>query len=149
MKILVFHIGDRSYGIDIKEVNSIEKNGQIVSIPNTPEYIGGIVNLRGEIYPVYDLYAKFGCARDTETQELILAEKNNIKMALEVKNTNQMVEVEDSQYIPLPAMIDMKEKYIGGIVQHDGELIVVIKIEELLPASVIERLNHIVQDMKD
>lgn len=60
MKPVVFKLDNENYGVDINLVQGIEKEQQIVRVPNTVNYIRGIINLRGEIIPVYDLRAKFG-----------------------------------------------------------------------------------------
>ena len=60
MKPVVFKLDSENYGVDIGRVLGIEREQQIVRVPNTVSYIKGIMNLRGEIIPVYDLRKKFG-----------------------------------------------------------------------------------------
>ena len=60
MKPVVFKLDNENYGVDIGRVLGIEREQQIVRVPNTVSYIKGIMNLRGEIIPVYDLRKKFG-----------------------------------------------------------------------------------------
>ena len=59
-KPVVFKLENELYGLDINKVQGIEKEQQVVHVPNTASYIKGIMNLRGEVIPVYSLRKKFG-----------------------------------------------------------------------------------------
>ena len=83
MKPVVFKLDNENYGVDIGRVLGIEREQQIVRVPNTVSYIKGIMNLRGEIIPVYDLRKKFGlpAAQNQDIQFIIVRVKDS-KIAL-------------------------------------------------------------------
>ena len=58
-KLIVFNVGEELYGIDIKKVMGIERKQEIISVPNTPDCIKGIINLRGDVIPIYSFRTKF------------------------------------------------------------------------------------------
>ena len=85
MKPVVFKLDSENYGVDISRVLGIEREQQIVRVPNTVSYIKGIMNLRGEIIPVYDLRKKFGLpAVQNQDIQFIIVRVKDSKIALEV-----------------------------------------------------------------
>ena len=60
LQVVCFTIGDESYGIDIRQVREIRAWSATTSLPNTPEFVMGVINLRGTIVPILDLRARFG-----------------------------------------------------------------------------------------
>jgi len=77
-KPVVFKLGDRRFGIDISKIQGIEKEQHIVPVPNTEDYIIGIMNLRGDVIPVYSLKKKFNIeAANSQPQYIITWIKNN------------------------------------------------------------------------
>lgn len=82
---LIFRLADEYYGLLVSFIENIEKMMPITRVPNTKEYIKGVVNLRGEIVPVIDLREKIGVKKEEfgeETRILIVNWKNEFKVGL-------------------------------------------------------------------
>ena len=75
VKGILFHVGNEVYGIGILNIRGIEKVANIFPIPNAPSYISGIINLRGDVIPVFNLRDKFGLPSEpvTDATKLIIA----------------------------------------------------------------------------
>ena len=88
-KYLTFVLGDEEYGLEILKVREIIGYMDITAVPQTPNYVRGVINLRGQIVPVVDLRAKFGMEAADTTREtaIIVVEttQNNHKFGTEVK----------------------------------------------------------------
>lgn len=90
IKPVVFKVGNEMYGVDINLVQSIEREIQVVPVPNSMPYIKGIVNLRSEVIPVYSLKKKFGLVDNGVSENTIIIDTKNVKLALEV---DEVVEI--------------------------------------------------------
>lgn len=97
-KPVIFKLKGESYGIDIDLVNGIEQEQRVVPVPNAPGYIKGIINLRGNVIPVYSLCQKFGFADcNLETSQLIITRMKEMLVAIEVEGVNEIFEIEQDR----------------------------------------------------
>ena len=85
-KYVIFKLNEEYYGIPISNVLSIEKVGETTRIPNAPNYINGVINLRGEVIPIISLKSKLGMKEDilSTTSRVIVITKNEIGGCLHV-----------------------------------------------------------------
>ena len=84
MKPVIFKLNEEMFGVDINKVQGIEKQINIVPVPNSTSYIDGIINLRGEVVPVYDLKKKFGMESGGISENFIIVRFNGVALALGV-----------------------------------------------------------------
>ena len=92
VKPVVFLLGKEMYGVDINLVQSIEKDLNVVPVPNSQSYIKGIVNMRNEVIPVYSLARKFGKEQEATAESTIIISSGGLKLALEV---DEVLEIND------------------------------------------------------
>ena len=94
-KLIVFNVGEEFYGIDIKKVMGIEKKQEIISVPNTPDCIKGIINLRGDVIPIYSFRTKFNKEELTGDDEgmLIITKTGDITIGFEVDQVAQIMDI--------------------------------------------------------
>lgn len=147
-KHLVFQIGEISYGIPIMEVSEINGLMKITHLPNTPNYIKGVINLRGRIIPVLDLRLKFGMTEkeyDIETCFIIA----NISVGKIKKQMGVIVDTVSEVFdIPLEE-IDAPPEYgnqaqdgfLNGIGKIKGKLVMLLNIKKILNTEEIIKLN--------
>lgn len=130
MKILTFYINEKKYGISIENVVTIEKNDRkVTDIPKSQKSIRGVVNIRSKICPVIDLRMMLENTENTldETKKLILFEIEEKNGALLVDDTDNIMDVEESNI----------EEFESGdikttVVNQDGDVFVLIKIEDFV-----------------
>lgn len=149
MKQIIFNIGEGLYGIDVNEVLGIEKDIAIVGIPNAPACIKGIINLRGNVIPVFDLRKKFNMPSniDIDTRELIIAKSNGVMIAIEVDLVKEIVELDDDKIGKVPSIIRNEQtKYIDSVAHVDKNLILVINLDGLLDKEQAAHLQDIVEN---
>jgi purine-binding chemotaxis protein CheW len=148
VKPVVFKIGGQLFGIDIGSVQSIEKQISVVPVPNATPYIKGIVNLRGEVIPVYSLKRKFNMKDDVMSDSSIIVETNSIRIALEVDEVIEIGAVEEGAVTTMPYIIRSGEtKYMTHIVHSGKDLIIIIDVDELLTQQEAESLKKMKDDM--
>ena len=144
---IVFRIGNGYYGVDITTVNAIEKDQHIVSVPNTSNNIKGIINLRGEVIPVYSLRNKFSLPPCPNDVSYLIAQLPNMKLALEVDQVIEIGNITDSQVSDFPRIaITPDSQYFKYVVNAEGKLILTIDINELLNAEEKESAKQLMEE---
>ena len=106
IKPVIFRLGNQQFGVDINLVQSIEREINIVRVPNAMEYISGIVNLRGEVIPAFSLRKKFGTDDAVgsigEDSTIIVNIPGVVKLALEVDDVLEIGDIDANGIVPMP-----------------------------------------------
>jgi len=136
-KPVIFKLGSESYGIDINLVSSIEKQVNVVAIPNTVPYMKGIINLRNEVIPVINLKKKFNMKdSDIPGENAIIVKLPNITIALEVDSVEEIHSIDESEIVDMPTIVKTGDlKYFDKVVNVNGKLVVLINAMYLLSES--------------
>lgn len=128
-KQVIFKLGNEEYGLDIMLVNAIEKYVDLVRIPNAPTYIRGIINLRGDIIPVFNLRKKFGLPEkeiDNNTK-LIVTKSHDILMAYEVDEVKEILEIPLSNISETPVIVKSQDTaYMKAVANINGRMLVLL-----------------------
>lgn len=138
-KHLIFHLGERGYGIPILKVSEIVNLMEITPVPKTPAYIKGVVNLRGKIIPVMDLRLKFDMEKkeyDQQTCIIIV----NINVSNQKKQMGIVVDIVSEVFdIPLTEIeappkygTNNEEDFLNGIGKVKGKVIMLLNIEQVV-----------------
>lgn len=146
MQLLTFTLGEVNYGIPIDAVQSIEQRINIVRIPNTLPYIKGIINLHGNIIPIYSLAAKFGYG-EQEIENIIVVEVNQLLIGIEVCKGQRILDVEEKRIIPMPEVISYSQHYIKNVANYDKNLIVLLDVRGLVSLDEQESLQKLVEEV--
>ncbi len=134
-QLVVFSIGEEDFGIYIEYVNIIEKMLEIFKIPNTPDYIEGLVNLRGKVHTVINLRKRFKMPSPefTESTKIIMANTSDSIVGIIVDEVKQIIKVDESQCeAPPKALSGLKDKYLSGIVKAEDKVIMLLDVEKIL-----------------
>ncbi|GAA4653996.1 chemotaxis protein CheW [Anaerocolumna aminovalerica] len=148
-KQVIFALGDEEYGLDIMIVNAIEKYTDIVRVPNGPECIKGIINLRGDVIPVYSLRKKFGLEEKgiDENTKLVITKSNNIMMAYEVDAVKEIIEIPDENISETPIIVKGKNtSYIKSIANINGRMIILLDHNGILTEKEQENIELLMEN---
>lgn len=147
---VVFKLGDEYYGVDINLVIGIEKEMKIVRVPNTVDYIKGIINLRGEAIPVYDLKKKFNMTADAKQgNNLIIVKLYDIKVAFDVDEVNEISDISPENIVKMPVLVQTDEvRYFDRIAHVGGKLIILMDINYLTTESERKRIHELKEEMQ-
>lgn len=145
-QFLTFTIGHEEYGVDIMTVREIKGWTEITRLPNSPDYMRGVMNLRGIIIPIYDLRARF-------TGELTKADVNHVVIILSVAERNIGILVDsvsdiltiDTSEIKAAPDFDSQihTDFITGIVSPDNRMVVFLSVEKLFGGEAQAAESHI------
>ena len=138
-KYLTFRLGDEEYGVEILKVKEIIGLLPITPVPRTPEFIRGVLNLRGKIIPVLDLRQKFGMGRaeDTEFTCIVVVDTavrgNSALMGVLVDTVSEVVDVPEADIEDAPRFGDaIDTTFILGMAKHKSSVKILLDIEAVL-----------------
>jgi len=135
-KMVTFALAGKDYGIDIMKVKEIAKYGNFTYVPNTPPFVTGVYNLRGDIISVIDLRKMFNLPvpekAEGEAQDgLILRLENNL-IGVVVDHIDRVVGIASTNIQPPhPIFADINIKYISGVVEQEGRLYIILDVERI------------------
>lgn len=141
MKLLTFMLGEMKYGVFIETVQSIEQKMEIVTVPNSLPYIKGIMNLHGQVIPVYSLAEKF-CYENQNVENIIVADVNGVKIGFEVCKVEEILTVSDEHIQPMPQMIKDHQSYFCNVADNNKKLIVLLDLADLVSAEEQEEIRE-------
>jgi len=131
----IFCLGEEEYGLDIMDVNVIEKFTAVEQVAGSPKNIKGMMRLRGDIIPVYSLRRKFGLEEkelDDETR-LIITTSNGMPVAYEVDKMQEIVSLSPEQIIEIPSIVICKDTtYIKAVTNIDDRLVILLNHNGIL-----------------
>lgn len=145
MQLLSFTLNGMDYGIPLQDVESIENRVNVVNVPTSPAHIKGIIRLHGEIVPVFSLASRFGLG-DITVQNLIVANVNGMKIALEVESVKEIVDVENSRVLPLPALMNAETNCFNDVASCQKELIVLLDVKSLVSMEDAQAIRKMISD---
>ncbi len=130
-----FALGNELYGVDIMAVREIKAWTEVTTLPRQPDYVRGVLNLRGVVVPIFDLRCKFGQGRTeaTQTHVIIIVHVKKRLVGLLVDRVSDILTFEKTGIQPVPDASDMQEAdFLSGLVAIDGQMIALIDLESML-----------------
>ena len=134
-QLVVFSVNDEEFGVDVSQVNIIERRMDIFKVPNTPDFVEGLVNLRGKVYTVFNMRKRFGIpAKDLDDNtKIIMVNTGSAIVGLIVDGVNEIIKVEDQDVEATPAVLEgMKRKFINSIAKVDNRIVMLLNLETVL-----------------
>lgn len=148
---VIFNLDNECYGLDIENVNAIEHYQDVVRVPNASKNIKGIINLRGEVIPVYDLRAKFNTPNQqaVANSEFIIVKIGENKIAIEVDGVQEIHNFEESQMVEMPLIAKGEGvDYFQSVARIDNKLVIIVNPKKLLTEAELEAVEQLVEDTK-
>jgi len=147
-KYLTFTLGDEAYGIGILRVKEIIGMMPITSVPQTPAFIKGVINLRGKVIPVMDLRLKFSMeAIDYDDRTCIIVveiESNDavVLVGIVVDAVSEVLNIKEEDIEDAPAFgMQLNTEYILGMAKMDGDVKILLNIDKVLSTDEISKIG--------
>jgi len=134
-KYLSFFLSNEEYGLQILKVVEIIGIMNITPVPRTPEFIKGIINLRGKVIPVMDLRLKFGMDPKEHTAEtvIIVVQAQGIEMGIIVDKVSEVLDIAAENIEAAPSFgVEVNTDYILGIGKAEGKVKLLLDIDRVL-----------------
>jgi purine-binding chemotaxis protein CheW len=148
IQVITFRVGNEEFGIDIESVREINRLDKITSIPRSPSFIKGIMNLRGNVIPVIDLRERFCLERTeyTEAKRVIIVEIGNKLTGLLVDSVSEVLRISKRDIESPPEIIetDVNMEFIRAIGKTNGgnRIILIIDVEKILNSEEKQELEN-------
>jgi purine-binding chemotaxis protein CheW len=133
--LAIFLLEEEEYGVDVRLVQEIRRVGEITSVPRAPEFVRGVINLRGRILPVLDLKRKLGLGEVAATRaaRIMVVRVRERVLGLLVDGASQVLRVPVSRIEPAPEeVVDRGGDYIRGVAKLDERLVILVDLERAL-----------------
>jgi purine-binding chemotaxis protein CheW len=137
-QFISFAIGDDQYGVDIMAVREIKGWSQINPLPGQPDYMRGVLNLRGVMVPIVDLRCRFGqgTTNATPIHVVIVVQISGRPIGLLADQVLDIIDVEPARIQPVPRIADMaRTDFLSGLVNIDSGMVALIDLVRLLALS--------------
>jgi purine-binding chemotaxis protein CheW len=134
-EFVTFRLNQEFYGIDINNVENIEKVLPITRVPYTLRYVNGVINLRGIIVPVVDLRARFGLDPKTASDEsrIIIVNLDELKIGMLVDSSSEVLQIAIDEIDDAPSVRkDNDNEFIKNIGKKNGRIIMLIDLYKVL-----------------
>ena len=134
-QFLAFQLGTEEYALDINRISEIIKPREYTDIPRVPDYILGLVSLRGVVVPIFDLRQRFQLGRVelTSGARVIVCREGGITAGLLVDKINQVVKIAADRIEPPPGVIaGIDRSMITGIGRYQGRMIILLNLASVL-----------------
>jgi|SRR6185369_1835746 len=138
LEVVTFTLGKEEYGIDIQRVQELRGYDSVTRIANAPDYIKGVVNLRGVIVPIIDLRLKFNLEAPTYDQFTVVIVLNIREriVGIVVDSVSDVITLEGEQIKPRPEMgAAMDTDYLIGLGTLDERMLILVDIEKLMSSD--------------
>ncbi len=149
-KYLTFSLADETYGLGILKVKEIIGMMPVTSVPRTPEFVKGVINLRGKVIPIVDLRLKFAMpAMDyTDRTCIVVVEIDSadttVLIGVVVDSVSEVLNIKEEEIEDAPAFgTQMNTSYILGMAKTDGGVKILLDIDKVLSTEEIEMLETV------
>jgi purine-binding chemotaxis protein CheW len=137
-KYICFRVAAEQYAINLMDIKEIIKPREITEVPHAPDFVRGIISLRGVIIPVFDIRVRLGFARTTPTgkERIVIVKKKNGCCGLLVDEVFQVVTLAHQPIENPPAVLEGTDReFIGGIGRHEEHMFILMDLEKVLDVT--------------
>ncbi len=142
---VTFKLEMETYGINVMQVQEVLRYSEIAPVPGAPSYVLGIINLRGNVVTVIDTRSRFGLESNeiTDNTRVVIIEAEKQVIGILVDSVAEVVYLKASEIDVAPNVgNDESAKFIQGVSNRDGELLILVDLDQLLSDEEWDELKH-------
>lgn len=135
LQYVTFRLDEETYGIDVMQIQEVLRFTEIAQVPGAPDYVLGIINLRGNVVTVIDTRRRFGLADAdiTDASRIVVMESDSQVMGILVDSVAEVVYLKASEIETAPNVGNEESaKFIQGVCNKNGELIILVEFDKML-----------------
>lgn len=144
LQLVTFSIGEEEFGVNILKVQEINRTMEITKVPRSPEFVEGVINLRGKVIPIIDLRRRFGLVSKPEDKDtrIIVIEINSVIVGFVVDAVSEVLRIPASTVGPPPPVVaGVESDYISGVGQLKDRLLIMLDLDKLLSTEDLDILS--------
>lgn len=134
LQLVSFKVGNEEFGLDILKVQEIIRLRELTRVPNMPDFVDGVINLRGKVIPVIGLRRRMGipAGEDDKRTRIVVAEVNGKVLGFVVDEVSEVLRIPEANFEPPPKLGQVEREYVQGIGKIDERLLILIDLSPLL-----------------
>jgi purine-binding chemotaxis protein CheW len=135
MQWVTYKLGDETYGINVMQVQEVLRHTEIAPVPGAPDYVLGIINLRGNVVTVIDTRSRFGLPSSdiSDNTRIVIIESDDQVVGILVDSVAEVVDLPSSEIDSAPSVgTEESAKFIQGVSNRDGKLLILVDLNKLL-----------------
>ncbi|EHH3740046.1 chemotaxis protein CheW [Vibrio parahaemolyticus] len=143
---VTFQLEEETYGINVMQVREVLRYTEIAPVPGAPDYVLGIINLRGNVVTVIDTRSRFGLTEGevTDNTRIIVIESERQVIGILVDSVAEVVYLRSSEIDTTPSVgTDESAKFIQGVSNRDGKLLILVDLNKLLTDDEWDEMAHL------
>lgn len=143
---VTFQLEEETYGINVMQVREVLRYTEIAPVPGAPDYVLGIINLRGNVVTVIDTRSRFGLLQGeiTDNTRIIVIESERQVIGILVDSVAEVVYLRSSEIDTTPSVgTDESAKFIQGVSNRDGKLLILVDLNKLLTEDEWDEMAHL------
>ncbi|MGF1688912.1 chemotaxis protein CheW [Photobacterium japonica] len=132
---VTFQLGEETYGINVMQVREVLRYSEIAPVPGAPDYVIGIINLRGNVVTVIDTRSRFGLMQGeiSDNTRIVIIEAEKQVIGILVDSVAEVVYLRGSEIDSTPSVgTEESAKFIQGVSNRDGQLLILVDLNKLL-----------------
>jgi purine-binding chemotaxis protein CheW len=148
LHIVGFRVGTETFGVPIATVHEIVRVPAITAVPESPDCVEGVINLRGRIIPVIDLRKRFGekVITSGKKNRILVAEVDTKMIGLIVDSASEVLKIPPSEVDPPPNVFEEGEvNYVTGVGKLLGRLIIMVDLTRILQRGELRRVGDLIE----
>jgi purine-binding chemotaxis protein CheW len=134
-QILIFKLNNEEFGVDIAQIDSIIPPKEIVKVPNTPEFIEGLLSLRGKVYTIFNLRKKFHFPNieSDESTKIVIVNVNSMMIGFIADEVKEIIKIEDEAINANSETIaGLSKKFLSGAAKVDERIVLILDLSQTL-----------------
>lgn len=148
VELIVFNLEDEEFAADIEQVREIIRRGTITPIPDSPDFIKGVTNVRGEITVVIDLKARFflPLKKEVESKHIVITEQEKNLYGLMVDAVTEVLRIPEKEIKSTPELVTRIDRvYMSGVIILENRLVILIDLGKVLSEEELAKLAEFAQ----
>jgi purine-binding chemotaxis protein CheW len=138
VQVVSFKLGSEEYGVEIAQVQEINRMVAVTHVPRAPQFMEGVINLRGQLIPIIDLRARFGMPRaeHTKNTRIVVTEIGTKRVGMVVDSVSEVLRLPTDAIEDAPEMITgVDTEYIRGVGKIEDRLIILLDLAKIITGS--------------
>jgi purine-binding chemotaxis protein CheW len=134
LQLVSFKIGNEEFGLDILRVQEIIRLQDLTRVPNSPDFIDGVINLRGKVIPIIALRKRFGLQQqeyDKQTRIVVL-EVQNMVLGFIVDSVSEVLRIPASTVAPPPRLGKIEREFVSGVGKLENRLLILLDVDRIM-----------------
>ena len=150
-QFLAFKLESEVFAFDISKVREVLEFDTVTKVPQTPDMMKGVINLRGSVVPVIDLRIKFGMGETEKTVNTVIIiieidlDDTSTMIGALVDSVKEVMDLDSDHIEPSPKIgTQLNTEFIKGMGKHDGQFVIILDIDKIFSSSELELVQQAV-----